>query len=239
MSKLTLYGGSAVALLLLGYYAGKRHGSDLGSTGVASLDYAKNMPLFALKVAKQVGYAQAGKWLTSVDQAEDSSVFSKPPAYDVRAHQTVAYWTAVAARLVKSRTLATQAAASLAKANALYSLPGSSLFTGSVNSIMQAGVASLKRSATSPRAQGAVDALVAVADPEAIRARQEQGEKQSLTSRAVEYFSPEAAVKRVLDDSPWWTWGKRIVGGTALILGARWAYTKYEGQKALPTPKEG
>jgi len=236
MTKLTFYGGSAVALLLLGYYAGKRHGSDLGSTGISSLDYAKNMPLFALKVAKQVGYAQAGKWITSIDQAEDSTTFSKPPGYDVRAHLTVAYWTAVAARLTKNRTLAARAAATLARANSLYSLPGSSMFTGSVSSIMQSGAATLRKAATSSRAQPAIDALVAAGDPEGVKAKQEQQQKDSLTGKALEYLSPEAAVKRALDDSPWWTWGKRIAGGAVLILGARWAYLKYESRKALPAP---
>lgn len=244
----TTYLGASVVLLALGYYAGKRHyGSDLGSTGISQLDYAKNMPLLGIKVGRQVAYAQAGKWLTSYDQAEDVSSFSKAPAYDVRAHYTVAYWTAVAARVLHSRTLATRAGAALAKGNALFSLPGSSLLTGSVSSIIQAGAAALKKSSQSSKIAPIIEILSEVGSAEAVASQQQARSASSVTTapaRAKEALSPENLLRAAAGLQPrdpnapsvWVVWGGRVLLLGGGVIAARWAWKRFGAQRALPAP---
>lgn len=235
----TLYGGSATALFLLGYYFGKRNQNPLGELGISQADYANTMPIAIAKVSKQVAYAEAGNWLTSADQAEDRAYFSRAPAYDVRAHLTVAYWTAVAARLIHSRSLGVKAASTLAKGSALYKVPGSSLMTGSAASIMQAGLTSLKRSATSTRAQGAIEALESAADPDAIRAEQQKREGSSVTAlpgKVKDALSPGNILKTSVDayTDLWWNRAKWVIIIGGLGVGA-WFVAGRLRKRVLPT----
>lgn len=105
-------------------------------TGVSQIDYGLAMPKLAAYAGRQATKAQAGSWLSDYRKAENLSSFYGAPIYNAQAYLSAGYWTAVAARLLHSRTLGVRAAALIAKGSAMYSLPGSSFFTGSVVEIM-------------------------------------------------------------------------------------------------------
>lgn len=156
MNKLVLYGGSTA--LLIAYLLGRRHGrSALGSSGISQVDYTLEMPRLGRKAAKQIALAQEGKWLADYRKAEDLSSFWSAPAYNTQAYYAAAYWMAVAARLLHSRTLAAQAAVLAAKGSAVYAIPGSSLLTGSVGAIMKSAAATIRGAGSSRQ----VDAILA------------------------------------------------------------------------------
>lgn len=142
ISKLTLYGTGATALVVLGVWIGRRSArkaeGGLGDgSGFASLDYTLAMPRLARISAKQVASAAAGSWIEGYrDAGDSSSAFYPTPAYNVQAYLTAAYWTAVAARVLRSRSLAARAGSLQAKGMAMFGLPGSSFLTGSVVDIM-------------------------------------------------------------------------------------------------------
>lgn len=141
LSKFTLYGSGATALLVLGVWLGRRSArkaeGGLGDgTGFSSLDYTVAMPRLAALAAKQVAKAGAGSWIEEYRSAENAASFYPTPAYNAQAYYTAAYWTAVAARILHSRSLAARAASLQAKGSAMYGLPGSSFLTGSVVEIM-------------------------------------------------------------------------------------------------------
>jgi len=156
MGKITRYAGGVTALVLVGYYLGRRSAQrgDLGGTGIAALDYTFAMPKLGAKVAKQIAKAQAGDWLTDYRKAGSSSTFMRAPAYNAQAWYTAAYWMAVAARILRSRPLAIRAGTLAAKGAATYGLPGSSQLTGSAASIM-AAQASVVKEAAGDAADGA------------------------------------------------------------------------------------
>lgn len=137
---LVRYGATATALLLAGWWLGRRSalGADpaLGGTGVRGLDYAMDMPKLASKAAYQVGLAQRGKKLSSYTRVQGRQAFIRAPAFNVQAHYTGAFWMAVAARVLHDRLLATRAAAALAKGTALFNIPGSSFMRGSASKIL-------------------------------------------------------------------------------------------------------
>ncbi len=188
MKKLLLYGGSATAALLVAYYLGRRSGKRrpaLSGTGVSAVDYTIEMPRLNALAAKQVAKATAGSWLTDYRKAEDFSIFTATPAYNVQAYYTAGYWMAVAARLIKSRALAAQASAMISKGTLQYILPGSSLLTGSVSSIMTTAASTIRTAAkTNKQVAAVLAAMKQVGDPEKVEAARERAGDRGWITRA-------------------------------------------------------
>lgn len=227
--------GTPVAVLLLTYWWGRRHGTrraqmllpgpadydppdadelgqieedeaDLGAapTGVGAIDYTLDMPGIARASGAQVLAAGARKWISDYRDAKPSRFF-EAPAYNVQAYLHAAFWTAVAARLIRSSALAARAAALQAKGSALFGVPGSSYMRGSVKSILQAAGSEIQRSAGSKYAAEIKPVLAAL---------------QTTASQA-------DSAQQVRKDRAWITEGAkhaytdvRQVGGNALDIAA-------------------
>jgi len=177
LKRLALYSGLAAAILgaswWLGHRAGQKSNAPLGGTGLTSLDYTLEMPRLNAKVALQIARAPSGSWLAPYPQAEDLASFWAQPAYDVQAYYAGAYWMAVAARVLHSRTLAAEAYQYTLRGAARYILPGSSLMTGSVSSILKVAAGKIKAVAKDSKSVAAIlKALGDHAKPENIAAEQ-------------------------------------------------------------------
>jgi len=89
---------------------------------------AGGVPVTKLRAAAeyQIAKAYIGSRLSDMSQAEDVSLFARSAIDDVGAHYRAAYWIAVAARIVGSRSLAFAADKQAVKATLL----GASSFVG-------------------------------------------------------------------------------------------------------------
>lgn len=263
MKRLLLYGGLTAAILgtswWLGHRAGQQSKAPLGSLGFSGLDYALAMPKLNAKAASQIAKATAGSWLTSYTQAEDLSSFWPASTYDVQAFYAGAYWMAVAARVLRSRSLAADAYAYAMQGAARYIIPGSSLLTGSISSILKVAAAKIKAKAgDNKNVQGILKALGEHARPEVIAAEQANAEDRNWVQKGAAKSAEDVAAlpgkaldaiagplafirsffgmldpKTNLPYSGWLRWGSR-----ALLLGvagiaARWYFApQYHAAKA-------
>lgn len=200
ISKLTLYGSGATALLVLGVWLGRRSarkaegglaaefmnlevGKGAG-VGISQLDYGLTMPKLAAYAGRQATKAQAGSWLTDYRKAENLSSFYGAPVYNAQAYFSAGYWMAVAARLLRSRTLGARAAALVAKGSAMYYLPGSSFFTGSVVEIMAEARETIARAGKDNAQVKAIVAIMGSAgDPKMVAAADQRAADKSWVTR--------------------------------------------------------
>ena len=246
MGKLVTYGGAATGLLLVGWWLGRRSrpAGALGQTGFSTLDYTLAMPKLGTAAAKQAARAQAGSWLDDYRKAEDKSKFMSGAAYNVQAHYNAAYWMAVAARLLRSRTLAVRAATVAGKGSALYAVPGSSFFKGDVSSILSDAAGTIEGAAGKASGTQAKQAL-AVAKVLRVgttmtEARQKEASERGWVAEGVKASAEDVVSAgstaghwlrsfmglkdpRSGDDYPAWKrWAARGAVGVAVALLLRW-----------------
>lgn len=254
MKKALLYGG-VVALILggawwLGHRAGARSKNPaLGAdgTGFATLDFIKDMPKLSAYAGAQALKAEAGDWLSDYRNAEGIRFFWQAPAYNVQAYYAAAFWTAVAARVLHSRTLGARADKLAAQGTIVFALPGSSLMKDSVMSIMKSAAADVKKAAgkDTQKVSAILAAMGELASPTAIANAQKRVEDQSWVAQgawktkediqaggekalevagsALDFVRAAAGMMNPKGGSyPWWMrWGPRIVLGTIAAIGLR------------------
>jgi hypothetical protein len=121
---------------------------------------AGGVPLAKLKSAAdyQIAKAYIGSRLSDMSQAEDASLFARSAIDDVGAHYRAAYWIAVAARIVGSRSLAFAADKQAVKGTLL----GASSFVGK-QFVSSVGPIFSDAAATVRNASGSNGAALAVA----------------------------------------------------------------------------
>lgn len=244
MLKKTLFYGGLVAL---GWWLARRHAAPrpaLGGVGEDLYAYPKLAPLAGVQVTR----ALAGQALTDYRSAGGRALFQQAPTTDALAYAVTAWWVAVAARLRGGdRTLARTAGSLLARGSALYSIPGSSFFTGKIGTILTEGRdAILARGAPSDQVKAVIAALDRFRDPRAIASAQATARDKEVLQRTAEASVADAAslAQRGTEGAadalspiraffgmanpktgqpyPWWArWGSRAVVGGFALLGLR------------------
>lgn len=142
-----IVGGIAAVVLGAGYWFYRKHAArkaeskqledkSLSSAlGISSWDYNTGVPVYIARAAKQITAATAGRRLKTHLEADGASSMMSAAATDAEGYAKAAYWLAVAARIVGSRSLAATAYAYNVKATAMFNVPFSSYKDGGIEQI--------------------------------------------------------------------------------------------------------
>ena len=93
---------------------------------------------------RMIDAAEDGKSLSSVSEADRVDAFMSPPSDNADAYYTAAYWTAVAGRLLRSKTLVAEARSLQRSALITHTLPGTSTRTSKGPAVMKAAAKKIK-----------------------------------------------------------------------------------------------
>lgn len=227
-------GGIAVAVLGVGYYMLRPKQASMSG----AWDYTVDTPIAVYRADRQIAKAVAGDRLTDYRKAEDSGKMLTAAAYNAEAYAKVAYWLAVASRILGSRALAATAAGYHAKATLTYGLPGSSFLTGGVADIYKDGVAALP--ASSNRSIASIRTVLGEhGKAGAIRTRRQQEDDRAVTYNTTAQSATDVAdmttyAKAVVTgnkppgegDVSWFfkKWGWRLGAGAVILIGLRFAF---------------
>lgn len=256
IKKALLYGGLGLAVFGVGMWYGRRHSPSALSAWED--DYAVVVPPKLLRAERQIAKALAGSWLADYRSAEDLSHFWKTPAYNSEAYAAGAYWTAVAARVLKSRGLAASAQALLTKGSVTYGVPGSRWLDGSVSDILHGAAQTIRAAAGTNRAAlSVVKALETQATPGMVsNAQQITSDKSVVANTLVQTAKDVAQGGKSLATGSGLSWWTKLGIGAAVLLGLGIVFREpisaasqtikrllssrdsTHGPKALPAPKE-
>ena len=242
-TKLLLGGGIAsIALLGVGAWAWRRRSrvekraprelevgddEDVGDDDASSLagpedmlDFVTRAPKKAMKAEAEIALALAGNWLDDYRRASANKTFWNAPTTTVEAYYTAAYWTAVGARLVHSRRMATWAAQLGLKGETLYKLPGSSLLVDGIPEILQSAVETLEPHAENRNIKAILAALRQEASPGAIENMRQVRRDREPVQRSLEKGARDvgrklkSAVSDECSSTSGWTTALQAASGT-------------------------
>lgn len=229
-----LYGGLGAAALYGAYRLGHRQQSHLGLTIPFTDEYWKQTAL-ARAAGIQIAKATAGSTLTDYRSAEDIAQFWTAATSGEEAYLKAAYWLAVAARLVGSRTLAATAASYQLRATALMGTPGSSLIVADPRSIYSDAAAQIQSYRANPQI-AAILALMGHAAKEGVGTQKQAVVESRTIANTVAKTGEDAADitaylkgmitgERPPGADPWKflavKWGGRVLVGVAALLALR------------------
>lgn len=179
------------------------------------------------QAAVQVAAAQGLKALSDYRQASGYSLFTRTPTSVSDAYFHAAYWQAVAARLLRNRTLATAAAKAHALGTARSALPGSTTFlrgsAADVAEVQQDAAARIQSAAGSnvtPSIAAVLSVLGGHADIGRIDTTREHESDRQIPGMGKNLMRPDDGDDG--DSRPWWHY---LMGAGALVGGA-WLVTK-------------
>lgn len=127
--------------------------------------------LLAAGAQAQINAALYGTWIDHVGQATaDASAFKDVPGTDAVAYFVAAFWMAVAARVLRSRTMAAEAQVLVGEGRLAYAIPGTALRSSNVAGVLSQAAATIRTAAQtadtqaqSSEAMGAAGVLAGLA----------------------------------------------------------------------------